>query len=206
MPKTLSTLKIEVRLGASADIPIRVETNSLTFAPIASIAKSAPARVVTTASHGIPDGWRASIVDAKGMTELNADTVSDRDLTKVAVINATTLDLDGISSLNFRTHTANTGAVVFYAPKDLASYTSANMDVKKRVGGDVVVNFSTTAGTLEIDTATNAVWLRLSDTDTVALSPRDYVFDIELTRPTGIDAICAADSILTVLPQVTTTP
>ena len=204
--KTLSTLKIEVRLGASADIPIRVETGSLTFAPIASIAKSAPVRVVTTDPHGIHDGWRAAIVDAKGMTELNADTVSDRDLTKVTVIDATTLDLDGISSLSFRTHTANTGAVAFYAPKDLSAYTSANMDLKKRIGGVVEANFSTTAGTLEIDVATNAVWLRLADTDTALLSARDYVFDIELTRPTGIDAICSADSIFTVFPEVTTTP
>ena len=204
--KTLSTLKIEVRLGASADIPIRVETGSLTFAPIASIAKSAPVRVVTTDPHGIHDGWRAAIVDAKGMTELNADTVSDRDLTKVTVIDATTLDLDGISSLSFRTHTANTGAVAFYAPKDLSAYTSANMDLKKRIGGVVEANFSTTAGTLEIDVATNAVWLRLADTDTALLSARDYVFDIELTRPTGIDAICSANSIFTVFPEVTTTP
>jgi len=204
--KTLSALKIEVRLGASADIPIRVETNNLTFAPIASIVKSAPARVVTTDPHGIPDGWRAAIVDAKGMTELNADTVSDRGLTKVTVIDATTLDLDGISSLSFRTHTANTGAVAFYAPKDLSAYTSANMDLKKRIGGVVEANFSTTAGTLEIDVATNVVWLRLADTDTALLSARDYVFDIELTRIDGIDAICAPNSTFTVFPQVTTTP
>ncbi len=204
--KNLSTLKIEVRLGASADIPIRIETGSLTFAPIASIAKSAPARVVTTDPHGIPDGWRATIVDAKGMTELNADDVSDRDLTKVTVIDATTLDLDGVSSLSFRTHTANTGAIAFYAPKDLSAYTSANMDVKKRVGGAVEANFNTTAGTLEIDVATNAVWLRLADADTALLSTRDYVFDIELTRIDGIDAICSADSVLTITPEVTTTP
>lgn len=204
--KTLSTLKIGVRLGASADIPIRVETGNLKFAPIANIAKSAPARIVTTDPHGIPDGWRVAIVDAKGMTELNADTVSDRDLTKITAVNSTTIDLDGISSLSFRTHTANTGAVAFYEPKDLSSYTSASMDVKKRVGGDVEVNFNTTDGTLEIDTATNAVWLRSTDVDIANLTPRDYVFDIELTRPTGIDAICAADSVLTVLPQVTTTP
>ncbi len=204
--KTLSKLKLEVRLGASADIPIRIETGSLTFAPIASIAKSAPARVVTTDPHGIPDGWRATIVDAKGMTELNADDVSDRDLTKVTVIDATTLDLDGISSLIFRTHTANTGAVAFYAPKDLSAYTSANMDLKKRVGGAVEANFSTTAGTLEIDVATNAVWLRLADTDTALLSARAYVFDIELTRVDGIDAICASDSVITITPEVTTTP
>ncbi len=204
--KTLPALKIEVRLGASADIPIRVETSNLTFALIASISKSAPVRIVTTSAHGIPDGWRSAIVDAKGMTELNADTVSARDLMKVTVVDATTLDLDGISSLSFRAHTANTGAVAFYAPKDLSAYTSANMDVKKQVGGEVEANFNTTDGTLEIDAPASAVWLRLDSSDLSDLPAEDYVFDIELTRPDGIDAICSAESVFTVAPEVTTTP
>jgi len=203
----LNKLKLPtIRLGASVDIPIRVETNSLTFAPIASIAKSAPVRVVTTSPHGVPDGWRAAIVDAKGMTELNSDKVSDSDLMKVTVVDATTLDLDGISSLSFRTHTANTGAVAFYAPKDLSAYTSANMDVKKQVGAEAVANFNTIDGTLEIDALASAVWVRLDSSDLSALSAEDYVFDIELTRPDGIDAICSAESVFTVVPEVTTTP
>jgi len=203
----LNKLKLTtIRLGASVDIPIRVETNSLTFAPIASIAKSAPVRVVTTSPHGVPDGWRAAIVDAKGMTELNSDKVSDSDLMKVTVVDATTLDLDGISSLSFRTHTANTGAVAFYAPKDLSAYTSANMDVKKQVGAEAVANFNTIDGTLEIDALASAVWVRLDSSDLSALSAEDYVFDIELTRPDGIDAICSAESVFTVVPEVTTTP
>ena len=204
--KTLPALKVEVRLGASADIPIRVETSNLTFALIASIAKSAPVRVVTTNPHGIPDGWRAAIVDAKGMTELNSEKVSDRDLITVTVVDATTLDLDGISSLSFRTHTANTGAVAFYAPKDLSAYTSANMDVKKKVGAEAVANFNTIDGTLEIDAPASAVWLRIDASDLSELSAEDYVFDIELTRPDGIDAICSAESVFTVVPEVTTTP
>lgn len=203
----LNKLKLPtIRIGASVDIPIRVETNSLTFAPIASIAKSAPVRVVTTSPHGVPDGWRAAIVDAKGMTELNSDKVSDSDLMKVTVVDATTLDLDGISSLSFRTHTANTGAVAFYAPKDLSAYTSANMDVKKQVGAEAVANFNTIDGTLEIDALASAVWVRLDSSDLSALSAEDYVFDIELTRPDGIDAICSAESVFTVVPEVTTTP
>ncbi len=203
----LNKLKLPtIRIGASVDIPIRVETNSLTFAPIASIAKSAPVRVVTTSPHGVPDGWRAAIVDAKGMTELNSDKVSDSDLMKVTVVDATTLDLDGISSLSFRTHTANTGAVAFYAPKDLSAYTSANMDVKKQVGAEAVANFNTIDGTLEIDALASAVWVRLDSSDLSALSAEDYVFDIELSRPDGIDAICSAESVFTVVPEVTTTP
>ena len=37
-----------------------------------------------------------------------------------------------------------------------------------------------------------------------AVPARDYVFDIELVHATAVDAICSAESVLTVLPEVTT--
>ena len=80
------------------------------------------------------------------------------------------------------------------------------MDVKKQVGGEVEANFNTTDGTLEIDAPASAVWLRLDSSDLSDLPAEDYVFDIELTRPDGIDAICSAESVFTVVPEVTTTP
>ena len=39
-----------IRIGASADIQIRIETGEVVFAPISSISRSAPARVVTQAA------------------------------------------------------------------------------------------------------------------------------------------------------------
>ena len=55
----MKTLTLSLRLGATADIPIRVESDELTFAPITAMTKSAPVAITST-GHGIPDGWRAA--------------------------------------------------------------------------------------------------------------------------------------------------
>jgi hypothetical protein len=38
----MKTLTLSLRLGATVDIPIRVESDELTFAPITAMTKSAP--------------------------------------------------------------------------------------------------------------------------------------------------------------------
>lgn len=190
-----------IRIGASADIQIRIETGEVEFALISSISRSAPARVVTQAAHGLIDGWRASVVDAKGMTSIN-----DVRPTSVSVVDTTTIDLDGVSTLGMSAHTADSGALKWHSPKDLSDYTGARMDIKRAVGATAVLSLHTDDGTLEIDAATSSVWIRLSPTalSTAGVTARDYYFDIELIRPDGVDAICAATSVVTVLPEITT--
>jgi len=201
----LPKIKLSVRKGANADIPLRIETGLLSFAAITAMTKSAPLRV-TAPAHGVPDGWYVAIIDAKGMTSLNAadsNDIRDTEFHRVTWIDADTLDFDDISSANFKPYTSG-GYLAFYAPMDLSAYTSARMDIKLRVGGDVILALSTTAGTLEIDAATSTVWIRLTDADLEAISSRDYVTDIELVHATAVDAICSADSVMSVLPEVTT--
>ena len=200
---SLRTLNLpSMRLGASADIQIRIETDEIVFAPIATIDRSAPARIVTQSAHGLLDGWRTSVVDAKGLTDLN-----DRGATRISLIDSITVDLMEVSTLGAsRAHTVNSGALKWYAPKDLSDYTGARMDLKRAVGGDAVLSLHTDDGTLEIDVATSSVWIRLSPTalSDAGVTARDYYFDIELIRPDGVDAICAATSTVTVLPEITT--
>jgi hypothetical protein len=201
----LTKLKLSVRKGASANLPLRLETGTLSFAAISAMAKSAPLRVTAT-GHNIPDGWSVAIVDAKGMTELNAtdsNAIRDNEFHRITWVDANTVDFDGISSAGFKTYTSG-GYLAFYAPMSLASYTSARMDVKTRVGGDVIMALNTTDGTLEIEDSTSTVWIRLEDDALDAVAARDYVFDIELVNATAVDAICSAESVLTVLPEVTT--
>jgi len=59
---------------------------------------------------------------------------------------------------------------------------------------------------MEIDAYNNAVWIHLGESTLSGVPARDYVFDIELVRIGGVDAICSAESTITVLPEVTTTP
>jgi hypothetical protein len=200
----MKTLTLSLRLGATEDIPIRVESDELTFAPITGMAKSAPVRITST-GHGIPDGWRAVVLNAGGMTELNAawSAIRDSDFRRLAVIDANTITLPGVTSAGFRTYSSG-GDLAYYAPKDLSSYTAARMDIKRAVGGTVLASLNTAGGTIEIDAANSAVWLHVTPTTLVELAAGDYVFDIELLDGTDVLALCSAESVLHLLPEVTT--
>ena len=205
MTTYLPKISLQARLGASADIAIRLETGEIRFTPITGMSKTAPLRV-TAVGHGIPDLWYAAVVDAGGMKELNADdsnNLRDSDFHQITVIGADTVDFIEVSAASFKTYTSG-GYLAYFVPMVLSGYTSARMDIKKRVGGDVELALSTTAGTLEIDDPANTLWIRLGDADLATLEAREYVFDIELISATAVDAICSADSVFEVLPEVTT--
>lgn len=205
MTSPLPKLTVQARLGASTDAALRLETGELRFVAISGMSKTAPLRVTAT-SHGIPDLWYAAVVDARGMTEMNADDsnkLRDSDFRQLTVIDANTVDFLEVSSASFKTYTGG-GYLAFYVPMDLSGHTSARMDIKRRVGGDIELALNTTDGTLEIEAAANTVWIRLSAADIAALPAREYVFDIELISATAIDAICSAESVFEVLPEVTT--
>ena len=54
--------------------------------------------------------------------------------------------------------------------------------------------------------ANHAVWLRLTPAQSILLAAGKPVFDIELVRAWGgVVPICTPDSVLTVLPEITTT-
>lgn len=205
MTSPLPKLTVQARIGASTDAAIRLETSELRFIAITGMAKTAPLRV-TAPSHGIPDLWYAAVIDARGMTEMNAvdsNKIRESEFHQVTVIDTNTVDFMDISSASFSTYTGG-GYLAFYVPMDLTVYTSARMDVKRRVGGDVELALNTTDGTLEIEASTSSVWIRLDDTALAALPAREYVFDIELISATAVDAICSAESVFEVLPEVTT--
>lgn len=205
MQKILPKLTLAARLGASADIALRLETGELRFTPITGMAKTAPLRV-TAVGHGSPDLWYAAVVDAGGMKELNAsdsNNLRDSDFHQLTVIGVDTVDFIDVSAARFKTYTSG-GYLAYFVPMVLSGYTSARMDIKKRVGGAVELALSTTAGTLELDDPANTLWIRLGDADLATLEAREYVFDIELISATAVDAICSADSVFEVLPEVTT--
>lgn len=202
---SLPKITVEARKGASETITFRIETSVKKFIGISAMTNTAPMRVTATA-HQVPDQWSVAIIDATGLTDLNAadsNDIQDDEFHQVTVINANTLEFNGISAASFGVY-ATSGYVVYHEPMDLSPYTSARADIKRKVGGPVELTLSTTAGTMEIDAVARTVSFVLSETDLASLDVRDYVFDIELVGPSVVDAICSADSVFTVLPEVTT--
>lgn len=201
----MQALDITIRRGATIAIPIRIESSTLNYTDISSMTRTSPLRVTATA-HGIPDGWRVAIQNAGGMTQLNTpqDSVRDADLRRVTKVDANTLSFDGVNSSAWRAYTSG-GQLAWYAPFDLSSYDSARMDVRDAVDGALLAAYNTADGTLEIDVENAVVWLNLSVSKTLLLAAGRHVFDIELIKGSGeVDALCSADSTLTVWPEITT--
>lgn len=205
----LKPLSLTIRRGETVDLPIRVESDTLVYKAITAITSSGAARITATA-HDCPDGWRAAVANAGGMREINFPDCADGkppkdgDMHRAAVIDANTIEFNAINSAGFRAYTSG-GQLVYYAPLDLAAYTGARMDIKDRVGGTVLLSLRSADGELELDAATDTLWLRLTDEATALLAFDSGVFDIELTDASGdVKAICSADSTFTVLPEVTT--
>ena len=201
-------LALTLTRGETVALPIRVESYTLTYKTITAMTQSGPARITAT-GHGIPDGWRACVMNAKGMTELNAanNPPKDSELRRVTVVDANTVEFNAVNAAGFRAYTSG-GQLVYWAPRDLAGFVSARMDIKDRIGGTVLMSL-TTAGltpTMELDAATQTLWLRLTDEATAAITFDSGVFDIELIDAGGeVTKGCSADSTITVLPEVTTT-
>jgi hypothetical protein len=208
-------LRIIARRGETTDIPIRVEQSGIAHARIAALIVAAPLRV-TAPGHGIPDGWRAAIVNARGVGGINArhDPPGDADLRRVRRIDADTLEFPGVNGYGMSgRHAPGTGQIAFYPPLDLGEFSGARMEVKDAPGGRALAIFATPgalandeelAGRLEIDAAGSTIWLRLTATQTEALAFSTGFFDIELLDGDRVVAICPANSTLAVREEITT--
>ena len=200
----LQKLTLTIRKGSAENIPIRLEQSAWSYASISAVAQSAPLRI--TASAVPPDGWRAAIMNVKAVGDFAAQSnpPKDSDLHPVAAIDATTVEFNAINGAAFRAHTSG-GQLAWRTPVDLNLYVGARMNVRDKVGGTLIANWTTDTSELELDVANSVLWLRLDDSVTELLTAKNKVFDIELIRTGGnADRVCAHDSTLVVLNETTT--
>lgn len=200
----LPTLKLQARIGDTTAIPLRLEQDAWTFASISAMSKSAPL-AVTAPAHGMPGTWRAAILDAKGMIEINTawDELEEATLRRVTCPDANTIKFDGVSSLSFGTYVSG-GVLAYRSPRDLSAYTAAKMDLKKSVGGTPALSLSLANSRLVIDNTAKSLSIALSAADKATLSSGTYYFDIELSNPSTVYAVCSAESTIEFLPEITT--
>lgn len=200
-----STQDLTIRKGQTFRLPIFWESEPFITVPIASINRSASVQIVTQAPHGMPDGWRAAVVDAQGLTDLNAkaNPPAKSDFRQVRRIDATTIEFNGISSAGFKkAHVAATGFVQFYTPHDLSGYT-ARMSIKDKVGGTELLSLTTDNGGIEIDESNSVIWLVIDAADAAAIAWKSGGYDLELVAPDGtVTAILTGK--VAVVPEFTT--
>lgn len=213
----LQKLDLCVRQGSTNPVPIRVESDVLVYVPILNIHRTAPVSVETSVSHNMPDHWKAVVMNAQQLTELNAQNnpPKDNEFRVGTIASGTMVEFNKINGTGFRrAHLAGTGHLVFYRPLDLDLYVGARAEVKDKVGGNRLALFATALtlagtdpldGVFEFDAVNATLWLRPLPDAPWDLAFKNGVIDIELLRANGeVDPVCSADSTFLVNPEVTT--
>ena len=178
---------IEIRRGATFVLPVRWETEPWLYAAIASISRTAPVSI-TTAAHPIPDGWNVAVVDARGLTQLNAANNPPRkaDMRRAKVLSATQIEFNGISAASYPQHVANSGYLAWMTPHPLAGYV-ARMQIKDRPGGAVLLSLTSGAnGGITLDDAGKVIEIVIRADQTEAMTWTSGAYDLELVSPGGV--------------------
>lgn len=176
-------LNLTIRQGETFTRIIRWETLPFVYKAITAIQQSAPARVTAT-GHGLKTGWRAAIINVRGMRQINAqnDPPRDSEFMPVTYVDDNTVTFNKVSSADYSAY-ASGGYLMYYTPVDLAGYT-ARLTIKDRVGGTVLLQL-TSPTDIVLDNTEHTITVTVSATATAGLAFTKGVYDLEMVSPTG---------------------
>lgn len=195
---------IELQRGKTFVLSLRWETETWLYAAIAIIAQRAPVSI-TSAAHTIPDGWEVAVVDAKGLTQLNASSNPPKksDMRRATVVSATQIEFNDTSSAAFGKHTQSTGYLAWRTPQSLLGH-SARMQIKDRIGGTVLASLtSAPGGGILLDDAGKVIEITVTAEQSEAFAWASGVYDLELVSAAG-KVTALAEGAVTVAGEVTT--
>ncbi|HLA08464.1 MAG TPA: hypothetical protein VJ022_13530 [Anaerolineales bacterium] len=187
------------------------------YKPITAITQAAPV-AITSAGHGIPDGWQVAVVSVKGMTQINATVPSDprsfNDVThKATASDANTITINDINSAGFSVYTSG-GYIQLLSPVDMNGFT-ARMSIKDKTGGTELFRLDTTTDAavlpythaqprIALDNVNKTITLAIHAEDTAVMPFKKGVYDLEMISSSGVVDLLMSGAI-TVVDEVTTT-
>lgn len=187
---TCATQDIEILQGKTFSRVVRWETLPLVYKPITAITQAGPV-AITAVGHGMPDGWRAAVVSAGGMRQINAShwPLIDTDFHQATVSSSSVVTFNDTNSGSYTAYTSS-GSLVYYTPVDLASFT-ARMMIRDTVDAtttlvSLVSGVAAPLSGITLDNTLKTITLFISATDTAALTFLTGVYDLELVSPTGV--------------------
>lgn len=187
-------LNFKVYQGSTFREILRWESATKVYKSITAISKSAPV-VITASNHGAPLGWRARVVGAGGMKEINtADYYLVTDTTSDTVV------FNTVNSLGYTTYT--TGGVLEYnQPIELAGYT-ARMQVREKLTSETtLLDLTTENGGIVINTSLCTIEILATATQTAALEFNSAVYSLELVF--GSEVIPFATGTIQLIKEIT---
>ena len=153
-------------------------------------------------SHSCPNGWRAAVTLAKGMTQLNAESTppADSDYRICTVLDADNIEFNDVTPVdaNGREWPAwvSGGFLQWYAPASLTGV-SVRMKIRDKVGGTVLASSEEADApknvlAFAVDDPGKAITLTISAVDTAGFAWVKGVYDIEAVDSAGkVTLLCS---------------
>jgi hypothetical protein len=183
-----NTLNLTIKQGKTFTHSLQWERPVFVYKPIQTASQADPC-VLGVAAHGMPDQWHFRIVNAGGMTQLNADEdtrlgANGLEEYRGTVVDAGTIELNDVAAAGFPAYTGG-GSIVYRAPYSLAGFT-ARMQAKV-TPEDVAptLNLTSANGGVVLDDTLKTITIVVTDVQSAALEPGDYLYDLELVDGGG---------------------
>lgn len=178
-------LNLTIYQGSTFSEVLRWESPTKVYKTITDITEAAPA-VITSASHGIPDGWRVKVTNVIGMKEINStDTYR-----KATLLSANSIELNEINAVGYTAYTSG-GVLEYNAPIDLTGFT-ARMHIRAKLE-DTATLFTLTTEDVEngivINNTTKTITLYISATNTALFTWTTGVYSLELISGTTVSTL-----------------
>jgi hypothetical protein len=156
----------------------------LIYKPIESIDRSAPL-VMKVPNHDLIDDWPFYITHVQGMRDINDNPDTPINPRFARVIDADTLELNSVVSLDFGQHTPNTG-VIRYATYPNFSGMEARMQIRNRVGGTVLLSLTSQPdGGIVLDNLNKKIVIEVGADVTEGFGWKRGVYDLEIEDISG---------------------
>lgn len=185
---------LKIIQGATFEEVLRWESYIKGYAPITGITKSAPVEI-TSASHGIPIGWRVKVLNVQGMKEINSDNY-----VYVTDATANTVTINEINSLGYSNYTSG-GVLEYNVPKSLAA-TTARMQIRPTLSSDtILLELTSENGMIIINDTLKTITITIPAATTAGLTFKTAVYSMELVSGTKVTAFVYGS--VTLDPEIT---
>ena len=192
-------LNYKVYQGSTFNELYRWESETKVYEPITAISKSAPCVITTQNPTQIPVGWRARVVGAGGMREVNQPNPDDYYIVTGAT--GSTVTFNQVNSLQYTAYTSG-GVLEYNQPVDLTGY-NARMQIRETVDSDVVLHEATTQnGQIILNNTYKTIEILIPAAATTGFTFTTAVYSVELFNASGVVVPFLAGN-LTLVPEVT---
>lgn len=173
-------MNLTIYQGSTFSEILRWEGSKKVYKNITGITQAAPI-VITSAAHGIPDGWRVKITNVGGMKEVNSTEL----YRKATLLSSSTIELNELNGVGFTAYT--TGGILEYNEAiDLTGYT-ARMQVRTKLEtATTLLELTTENSGITLDNIKKTITINITATATAALTWLTGVYSLELISSTGI--------------------